>query len=160
MNTILRHAAMAVLGLLGAAQAQAGAHVTFVEPEKYSDLPWSSVDRANVLQELRHHFDQLAAKLPAGQELNVDVTDIDLAGETRMNRMRGQDIRILNGRADWPRMALRYNITQDGKVIKSGEDHISDMGYMQHSVHRGNDDALRYEKDMLDQWFRDRVAVR
>jgi hypothetical protein len=102
---------------------------------------------------LQQHFDKLAAALPAGQQLKVDVTDIDLAGETSPTRFHGRDVRVLKGRADWPRMNLSYSITQGDKVIKSGQEKLSDMDYQHSRSHYANDDALRYEKNMLDQWF-------
>ncbi len=161
MNITLRHAALAALVTLAAGSASAGvAKVTFVQPEKFSDVPFAQWERERVLEELRTHFDRLAARLPADQELQVDVTDVDLAGQTWPTRFRGQDIRIMNGGADWPHMRLRYTITQGGQVIKSGEEDLSDMAYQQHMGRYGGDDALRYEKRMLDQWFKNRVAVR
>ena len=159
MNTVFRQGALAGLFLLAAGSASAGANVTFVQPEKFSDVP-SSPDRERVLKDLRNHFDKLAATLPAGQQLNVEVTDIDLAGEVRPGRLHGQDIRVMRGGADWPRITLHYSITQDGQVIKSGTDALSDMAYQQSMTRYPGDDALRYEKHMLDQWFHERVAAR
>lgn len=161
MNTVFRPAALAALCLLAAGAASAGtANVTFVQPEKFSDVPFSPSEREDVLKDLHRHFDKLAATLPADQQLNVEVTDIDLAGETWPARRGGQDIRIMKGGADWPRMTLHYTITQNGKVIKSGTDSLNDMAYQQHMTRYGGDDALRYEKSMLDQWFRERIAAR
>ena len=160
MNTIFRQAALAGLCLAAAANASAGtAHVTFVQPENFSDVPFFAPDRERVLQDLRGHFDQLAARLPAGQQLDVEVTDIDLAGRIWPTRFHGQDIRIVNGGADWPHMSLRYTVTQDGKVVKSGKDELSDMAYQEHTARYGSDDTLRYEKNMLDQWFRQRIVA-
>jgi hypothetical protein len=161
MNSVFRQGALAALCLLAAAGASAGtANVTFVQPQKFTDVPFSSSERERVLQDLRRHFDKLAAALPANQQLNVEVTDVDLAGETWPARMRGEDIRIMKGGADWPRITLRYSITQNGQVIKRGEDSLSDMAYQQHTTRYGGDDPLRYEKSMLDQWFHERVAAR
>lgn len=160
MNAIFRHAALAGLLLLAAGSAAAGAKVTFVQPEKFTDLPFSTWDREDVLKDLRAHFDKLAAKLPAGQQLNVEVTDVDLAGRTWPSRFSGRDIRILNGGADWPRISLRYTITQDGQVVKSGQEDLADMSYLQHMTRFASDDSLAYEKRMLDRWFRERIAAR
>lgn len=156
-----RRAMLAVLALLAAGSASAGvAKVTFVQPETYSDVPFAHWERDSVLKELHQHFNKLAARLPADQQLNVEVTDLDLAGQTWPTRFSGRDIRVMNGGADWPHMSLRYTITQGGQVIKSGEEDLSDMAYQQHISRYGGGDALRYEKRMLDQWFRDRLAVR
>ena len=164
MNFKIRPAALAALVLLAtmaASSASAGvAKVTFVEPEKFSDVPFSHYDRERVLVELRSHFDKLAARLPADQQLHVEVTDLDLAGQTWPTRFRGQDIRIMTGGADWPHMTLRYTITQGGQVIKSGAEELNDMAYQQHMSRNGGSDVLYYEKRMIDQWFKNRVAAR
>lgn len=160
MNTPFRHTALAALLLAVAAGASAGATVTFVQPDKFSDVPFASWERERVLKDLQLHFDKLATRLPAGQELNVEVTDIDLAGETWPARFRGQDIRVMKGGADWPRISLRYTITQGGQVVKSGQENLADMSYLQNMTRYGGDDTLRYEKRMLDTWFRERVAIK
>jgi len=160
MKTHLRQAALAALCLLSSATAMAGAQVTFVHPDRFSDLPFAASDRERVLKDLQQHFDKLAATLPAGQQLAVEVTDIDLAGQVRMTRLRGQDIRIMDGRADWPHMTLRYTITQGGQVIKTGQDRLSDMDYQHHLIRYSSSDTLRYEKNMLDQWFHELTGTR
>ncbi|MES2015282.1 MAG: DUF3016 domain-containing protein [Pseudomonadota bacterium] len=160
MNTPLRQGALAALLLLSAATAMAGAQVTFVNPEHFSDVPMADRERERVLKDLQLHFDKLAATLPAGQQLKVEVTDIDLAGQTWPTRLHGRDIRVLNGRADWPHMTLRYTITQGDQVVKSGDSKLSDMDYQHSPSHYANTDTLRYEKNMLDQWFRTLIAVR
>lgn len=164
MSFKIRHAALAALVAMVAmasGSASAGvAKVTFVEPEKFSDVPFAHWDRERVLVELRSHFDKLAKRLPADQQLNVEVTDLDLAGQTWPTSFRGQDIRIMTGGADWPHMTLRYTITQGAQVIKSGEEDLSDMGYQQHMSRHGGSDVLYYEKRMIDQWFKNRVAAR
>jgi hypothetical protein len=160
MNTVLLRAALAGLALAAAASASAGsAKVTFVHPEKFSDVPFSTSDRERVLEDLRHHFAKLAATLPANQQLNVEVTDIDLAGQVWPTR-RGQDLRIMKGGADWPRMSLSYTITEGDRVLKSGTASLSDMAYQQSMTRYGSDDALRYEKHMIDQWFKEKIASR
>lgn len=160
MHTAIRHTALAALLLTAAASASAGATVSFVQPDKFTDVGFSSWDRQQVLKDLQSHFDKLAAKLPAGQELNVEVTDIDLAGETWPARFSGREIRIMRGGADWPRISLRYTITEGGQVIKSGQENLADMAYQQHMSRYGGSDSLRYEKRLLDNWFRNSVAAR
>lgn len=160
MNTVLRQAAVAGLVLLSAGSAMAGATVTYAQPDKFTDVPFQSVERERVLKALTEHFDKLAAQLPPGQDLKVEILDVDLAGELRHNFRGGQDLRVLNGGADWPHMHLRYTIEQGGKVIKSGDARLADMRY-QHNHHRyGDGDFLRYEKTMLDNWFKETIAAR
>jgi hypothetical protein len=153
MNKRLTLGGLAGLLALAAGAATAAATVTFVEPERYADVPLSALERDRVLNELRGHFEKLASTLPAGQELKVEVLDVDLAGNTRPASTR-PDLRIVTGGADWPHMHFRYSLVQDGKVLKSGDERLSDMDYTHHINSYRNDSTLRYEKQMLDDWFR------
>ena len=127
--------------------------VTFTKPENYSDMPLSSWDREATLKVLQAHFEKLGSKLPAGQDLKVEVLDIDLAGRIRPTFSYPHDIRVLRGMADWPMIQLRYSIESNGRVLKSGEERIADMNYMGHLNRYFSGESLRYEKAMLDDWF-------
>ena len=56
-------------------------------------------------------------------------------------------------RADWPTIQLRYRIESKGAVIKSGEARVADMNYLRHRPRYDTSDLIRYEKQMLDEWF-------
>jgi hypothetical protein len=159
MNTRTRIFALSARSALlcaAAGSAMAATSVTFVAPEKYSDLPFNNYDRERVLQDLERHFAKLGASLPAGENLKVEVLDVDLAG--REEPHRGVDeLRVMRGMADWPRMTLRYSIEADGKVVKSGQDSLADMTYTDHLNRYSRSDSLRYEKKMIDDWF-DKIA--
>lgn len=157
MNTV-RTAALAGLLLLSASGASAGVTVTYAQPERFSDVPFAPWERERVLKELSTHFAKMAQKLPAGQDLNVEVTDIDLAGRTWPSYDSGRDIRILNGRADWPRLSMKYTITQGGQVLRQGEEDLNAMNYLHRINRHSSGEELRYEKQMLDDWFRERIV--
>jgi hypothetical protein len=140
--------------LVAAGAAAAGVTVTYQEPDKFIDVPQMDAERDQVLKDLTHHFEKLAQQLPAGQDLRITVTDIDLAGRVEPRRRSMQDIRIVRGGADWPTMELSYTLEQDGKVLRSGKDHLSNMDYQNHRGRYHSDDYLRYEKQMVDDWFR------
>lgn len=143
-----------LLAAAGAASA-GGVSVTYQDPEKFSDVPSWERDRAQLLKDLTAHFQRLARQLPANQQLNVTVTDLDLAGRVEpRRRMLNNDIRILRGGADWPSMNLRYTLEQDGKVIASGDEHLKNMDYLDRLNTYSSGDTLRYEKPMIDDWFR------
>jgi hypothetical protein len=137
--------------------AQAATTVNFVDPEKFADMPFTVHEKEHVKEALTAHFSKLGEKLPQGQDMKVDITDIDLAGEREPSAHRPINFRVLRGRADWPRINLRYTIESQGKVIKSGEDKISDMTYLAGFNRYSSNDYLRYEKKMLDDWFRKSV---
>lgn len=144
---------LATSASLLAGAAHGGVTVNFVEPEKFTDMPFNSYDKQRVMEDLKKHFDRLASGLTAGQELKIDVLDIDLAGRIEPNRTT-QDLRILRGRADWPAITLRYNLESQGKSLKSGEERIFDMAYLSGHNHYNSGENLRYEKQMLDTWFK------
>ncbi len=146
------------MGLLAAcAGASAVATVTYASPDKMTDVPRYSAERESMEMLLNEHFDELSKRLPAGQELKVDVLDIDLAGEV-FPRVAIQNVRVMKGRADWPHIHLRYSIEQDGKVLRSGERKLSDAGYLMRSNRYGSD-IFAHEKQLLDDWFRKEIVA-
>ena len=77
-TSIIRASVAASLAIL-AIGAEAVVTVNFVEPEKYTDMPFGFYDKQRVMDELKKHFDKMAAALPPGQDLKVDVLDIDIS---------------------------------------------------------------------------------
>ncbi|MYM96869.1 DUF3016 domain-containing protein [Duganella vulcania] len=152
MRASIRTMLAASLALLAGA-AWADVSVSYVKPEDFTDVPRNAIDRARVLKDFSDYFATLNAKLPPGQNLKIEVLDIDMAGRMWPRRNGGEDIRVLNGGADWPRMRLHYTLEQDGKVLRSGDEQVSDMNYMQGISRYHDGDTLRYEKQMLDDWF-------
>ena len=146
---------LALITLLAApVAATAGTvEVRFIDPDKFTDARDDAHRREDVLKTLEERFKQLGQnKLPASQTLQVDVLDVDLAGDA-FPRTSLRETRVLRGRADWPRMHLRYTLREGDKVIKSGDDHLADMNYLMGSLRASQDGSLPYEKRMLDQWF-------
>jgi len=143
---------LAAATLLATSAAWAQVSVTYVKPDDYTDVSRSQIERERTLKEFSDYFAKLDKKLPAGQALKIEVLDIDLAGRMYPRRS-GEDIRIMNGGADWPRLHLRYTLEQDGRVLRSGDDQLSNMSYQDRLGRYSSSDALRYEKQMLDEWF-------
>jgi hypothetical protein len=160
MNITFKSVALAGLLLLAAGGASAGVTVTFSHPENYRDMPLAPWDREQILKDLSEHFALLGAKLPPGQDLRVEVVDLDLAGRIHHSFRGGNDIRVLRGGADWPRMLIRYSVESNGQVINSGEDQLRDMMYMDRINPYFDGEPLRYEKRMIDDWFKDKFGVR
>src|ERR1035437_3489322 len=100
---------LAAAGLLLISASVSGATftVTFTKPENYADMPRSPADKEQVLQGLKEHLTKLGARLPPDQDLTLEITDIDLAGELKPNVRHANEIRILKGNADWPSMHIR-----------------------------------------------------
>ncbi|MET0855430.1 MAG: DUF3016 domain-containing protein [Telluria sp.] len=159
MNTRLQCLALAGLLALSAGAASAAVTVAYSHPENFRDMPFSPIDRERVLQDLSEHFGKLGATLPPGQDLRVEVLDLDLAGRLHPN-FRGQELRILNGGADWPHMVVRYTLEANGRVLHSGEDDLRDMMYLNRINRYMDGDSLRYEKRMIDEWFMKKFTPR
>jgi hypothetical protein len=142
-----------------AAKPAAQVSITFVAPEKFTDVKSDSMDserdRDYLLGELKSHMESLAKNyLAAGQTLEIRVTDVDLAGD--FEPWRGidfQHIRIVKDVYP-PRMALEFRLTAaDGKVVAEGKRRLQDLGYLM-SVSMPTSDALRYDKEMIRDWLR------
>ena len=140
--------------LLAPLAAQAGsAEVQFVNPERYSDAD-TGRDAERVRDALRETLQALAQKrLPDGQTLHVEVLDIDLAGRRLPFSRWGNDVRVVNGRADWPHLVLRFSLNQGEQVLASGQADLADMNYLDHQRLGMGNQLLRYEQPMLQAWF-------
>lgn len=158
MRTLPLIATLMSFVVSSAALAAGSVQVNFVEPDKFSDAGRGAYDVERTTKAFDEHFKALGQRLPDGQSLRLQVTDIDLAGELRPSR-NGSEIRVLRGRADWPRVAMRYELVHDGRMLKSGEAKVSDMAYQQASLglHRG--EAYAYEFRMLDRWFSEQILA-
>ncbi|ALK95579.1 hypothetical protein AB595_19045 [Massilia sp. WF1] len=153
MKSFMQKMALAGLFALAAGSAGATVTVTYVQPDRFSDVPFVTADREDTLKTLTDHFTWLGSSLPPGQDLRIEVLDIDLAGRLIPNARMGRDLRVLRGQADWPRIDLRYSLEQNGQVLKSGEAQLSDMNYLNHTNRYFDGEPLRYEKAMIDDWF-------
>ena len=129
--------------------------VTFKEPEKYLDAGRFRMETPRVLAELERHLQDLGTRyLRSDQTLKIEVLDVDLAGDEEMRRSPGQDVRILRGGADWPRIRLRFVLEGGDKPAVSGEENLSDMNYLQRPYTVRSNESLAYEKRMLEDWFK------
>lgn len=151
----LHRAVLLALALLaGSLPAVAGGVVTvnFVKSDAYSDIGRGVVDRERHLAILADHFKALGRQLPDGQVLAIEVLDVDLAGDIWPTR-RFDDLRVLKGSADWPRMHLRWTLQSAGRTLRAGDDRLSDMAYLTHGSRLGMTQALAHDLRMLDDWF-------
>ncbi len=144
--------ALIAAGPIAAARAAGTVEVSYVKPQEFADIGLGSIDRDRSLASLDRIFQDLRTKLPDGQSLQLQVTDVDLAGELEFQGAR-PDLRVVRGRADWPRMDLHYTLLQNGAVLKSGDAHLSDPSYTFGLQTVRHDEPLHYERRMVDDWF-------
>ena len=153
----MRQILMALACLASTAALAGTVDVKFTKPETYSDVKDTLMRRDEVLASFAERLKKLGMeRLPATQTLQIDVLDIDLAGEVWPRSAR--EVRVLRGRADWPRMHLRYTLREGDRVIRSGDEHLADMNYLMSSHHIASGGPYAYEMRMLDNWFRERFG--
>lgn len=159
LQTILAAAAAAGALALGVAPAQAAGvvKVSFGKPvAQLSDVGRPLFDGERHVQALTAHFNSLAARLPDGQVLTVEVQDVDMAGRLEPTRL-GSELRVMRGGADWPSLDLRWTLQADGRTLLQGEGRISDMNYLMRPLRGRDDSPVGYETRLIDTWFAERV---
>ena len=115
--------------------------------------------RERVLKHLEEHLLAKSEDLPSEQLLEISVTDLDLAGQVWPSSFvgfggSGSDVRLIKD-VDIPRMDLSYTLKDNnGNVLKAETVKLKDMGFLQSGLLRYRNDYLRYEKKMLDDWFK------
>jgi len=130
--------------------------VIWTDPDSYQDIYPAQENkkrfRARTFASLDKHFVKLAAKLPEGQTLKVNVTDVDLAGDTHLGGINR--LRIIK-EIYFPRITFSYHLlSADGSELSSAEVNLKDMNFMLSSGLRYRNKSLGHEKHMLDQWFK------
>jgi len=134
----------------------ATSEVIWTDYEKYRDIRPSNNGgrkhfRETTFKNFEKHFTKLAESLPEGQVLKIEVTDVDLAGDTHAGGIN--NMRIVKD-IYFPRMNFSYQLVNaDGSEIIAAEVVAKDMNFMRSSSLKYRNDSLRYEKKMLDDWF-------
>ena len=137
--------------------------VVWQDAEKFRDVRPANESRKRfrerVLKQLEEHIVSKSEDLPEGQSLKITVSNVDLAGQVWPSSFvgighAGGDVRVIKD-IDIPRMELAYELLdKSGQVLKSESVKLKDMSFMQSSIMRYRNDHLRYEKKMLDDWFK------
>jgi hypothetical protein len=151
-------ALLLVLGL--ATPAAAAVDISFSQPERFTDAGRgdSGEARRTVMQGIERFLQRLGRRwLQPGRTLRVEVLDIDLAGRYEPWRPLAFNLRAMRDVA-WPRIRLRYALADNGRVIATAEEDVTDLHYLLRPKVRLSRDPLRYEKAMLDDWFRSRFV--
>ena len=138
--------------------AEGPVDVRWRDPETFAEIRNSGnpteARRGDWVADLAQYLRKRASpRLAAGERLEVEFIDIDLAGDFEPWRdINLQDTRMLREIYP-PRITLSF-IRSDasGAVIAQGERRLVDFMYV--GGPGGSDtDALRYEKRMIDQWL-------
>lgn len=146
---VLFFAAVAAATVASAATVK----VEFRDPDKFTDIgrPYGQ-ERDAALEGIRRHLEQTGGRiLPADEELTVTVTDLDLAGSFEQSQRYSNERRVVR-RTYPPKIEFAFKLTKGDTVIKEGTRSLRDTTFNESL--RYKDDALGYEKMMLDRWFR------
>jgi hypothetical protein len=96
--------------------------------------------------------EQAAPRLPAGQRLEVRITDVQRAGGFEPWRTR-TDVRIVRDIYP-PRIDLEFKrLAADGSTLQSGTRKLRDNTFLMRPDMHPND-PLRFEKALIDDWLR------
>lgn len=163
-HPLLNRLAVIVLLLVGGCAAKMPSielnprvSVTFVQPEKFTDARRAELEPTSkgFLSELQDFIVHTGARyVPEDMQLNIKVTNVDLAGGFELFRGPQTDqVRITKGLYP-PHIVLDFELLdRAGSVIKTGKRDLTDINYQMRSV-SPREDTLRYEKDILRDWLR------
>ncbi len=168
------------LRILGAALIALAASTVFVHasdvPSARVDVAWAPTDTLSEVKDnpmqrgllkpadwmkslgdyLRLRADRI---LPPGQQLQVTIDDIKLAGNYEpWHGPDSQDIRFMRDLYP-PRIDLHYKLlASDGSLIRDGKDKLRDIAYLQRIAPTTSTDPLRYDKRLIDDWLKREFA--
>lgn len=155
----MRKFALIALALAaGMAQAADRVQVSFAETDKFADFGRSQWDRERNQKDFAAMLQDVAAKLPANQQLSIKVLDVNLAGELEWVRRYADELRVMRN-VSWPMIEFEYQLSENGQVLKADKVRLTDMSYLQDSFFTvgQTSGAWRYEQRMLDRWFKETV---
>lgn len=148
---------MTVISILLASPmfAQAGqANVKWHDFNDYRDVRPSNETKGSfhkrIASSYEKHFSKLAEQLPDGYTFNIEISELDLAGD-RIGGMN--EIRVIKDIYP-PRIEFNYSVTtSNGQTIKQANDvKLKDLGFMDR-IKMGRDESFYYEKRLVTDWF-------
>lgn len=105
-------------------------------------------------------FSTLSKKLRDGLVLEINVTDIDLAGEVQFDITATRSQVRVNGTTYWPRVNFTYQLKNpEGEIIASGSEILRGMDYLSQSRIPSGITSFVFEERMLKEWFKQQVIV-
>ena len=121
--------------------------VVFVKPENFTDARRADFKPNSdaILDAIAKFMQEMGDEtIPRDMNLDIKVTDIDLAGNFEpWHGPQSDQVRITRGLYP-PRIALEFRVIgPSGQLIQSGKRELTDPDYQ------------RYEKDLLHDWFRE-----
>jgi hypothetical protein len=164
MTGVLGASSVAAALLINAVPCFAGTvNVSFIHPENFADASLQEGYRTRAeqgtLDEIGRFFESLGPRyLKSQQVLTLDVLNVDLAGKIEWWRRDLYNTRILRDVYP-PRFTLNYRLSEDGRTLAENKETIVDPNYLANpGIYFSPIDPLRFEKAMLEDWFRRRFG--
>ena len=164
MTGVFMALSVAAALLINAVPGLAGTvNVSFIHPENFTDASlqggYGTRAEQGTLDEIGRFFESLGPRyLKSQQVLTLDVLNVDLAGRIEWWRRDFYDTRILRDIYP-PRFTLNYRLSEDGRTIVESKETVVDPNYLANpGIYFSPNDPLRFEKAMLEDWFRRRFG--
>jgi hypothetical protein len=134
--------------------------VSWTDPAEFSEVRLTrnrfDAVRGDWVRKLALYLQKRVDKrLAEGERMEVQITNIDLAGEFEPERSATYDsVRVLRD-VYAPLIELQFKrYDQQGDVIAEGERKLRDLSYLSTLTSANRSDSLRYEKRLIDDWIR------
>jgi hypothetical protein len=133
--------------------------VRWNDPAQFTEIRYSRNPRqaseGDWVEEIAEYLQARTARaLPTGERVEIDILDIERAGEYEWLRDSAQDIRVMRDLYP-PRLTLQFRrYAADGHVIAQGERRLVDLAYLMGPRPISSSDTLVYEKRLIDRWIR------
>ena len=164
MTGVFTALSVAIALLINAVPGLAGTvNVSFIHPENFTDASlqggYGTTAEQGTLDEIGRFFESLGPRyLKSQQVLALDVLNVDLAGRIEWWRRSLYDTRILRDIYP-PRFTLNYRLSENGRTIVENKETVVDPNYLANpGIYFSPNDPLRFEKAMLEDWFRRRFG--
>lgn len=116
--------------------------------------------RLDMQKEFALVFQHHAKKLPEGYQLEITVTDLDLAGDVRPGVYNGvHHVRVMK-ELYWPRMNIEFELKNaQGEVVAKGNENLRDMDYLRRVRIPSGNTEFEFEEKMIQDWFKKQYAT-
>ncbi|MBB1473019.1 MULTISPECIES: DUF3016 domain-containing protein [unclassified Luteimonas] len=139
--------------------------VSWTDPETFTEIRYSrsrfEAVRGDWVRDLAEHLRTAsAAALADGERLDVEIIDIDRAGEYEPATQSLGDVRVVRDLYP-PSLELRFTLRDaGGQVLAEGERRLTDLGFLTSSAGMAaRSDPLQHEKRLIDRWVRDELRA-
>lgn len=149
---------LALVPLALPAPALAAAEVIAVTSPTYDrDAFRSQAERDATFRDLARDLQRrLDRRLPPGRDVRVTLIKVRPAGRFEPWRTGMEDVRVLRDVTP-PRIELRYQVRERGRVVAESDETVTDMDYLSNPSSRMSSDRLAHEKALLDDWADQRL---